>query len=113
MFVTEGCSRFEHQYDPDRTLWRSFEVVSRSRVFIAGTAPDVVHGPRTLFISTTDGLADVVSERRYGSVQQLCMIDCLAGSDFRLAIEASGSDQETRRRNSWGRRCTRSGAAKW
>jgi hypothetical protein len=83
MFVTEGCSRFEHQLDPDRTLWRTFEVLTRSRVFVARTAPGIVNGPRTLFISTADGLADAISEERYGSVQQLCLIDCLAGSDLR------------------------------
>lgn len=83
MFVTEGSSRFEHQMDPDTTLWRTFEVLTRSRVFVARTTPDTGNGTRTLFISTADGLADVISERRYGRVQQLCMIDCLAGSDLR------------------------------
>lgn len=82
MFVTEGCSRYEHQFDPDRTLWRAFEVVEGSRIFVARTAPSIDNGPRTLFISTADGLADAISEQCYGSVQHLYMIDCLAGPDL-------------------------------
>lgn len=83
MFVTEGCSRFEHQLDPDRTLWRTVEVVAGTRVFVARTAPSIDNGPRTLFISSADGLADAISESSYGGVQHLCMIDGFVGPDLR------------------------------
>lgn len=83
MFVTEGISRFEHQFDPLLTRWSSVELEARSKLFVARTAEHRSGAARNLLISSADALSDAIVGKCFGTVQQICVVGGLDEADLR------------------------------
>lgn len=81
MFVTQGIGRHELQFEPDRTLWNTIEIVQGTHVHLARTVYGGSRTTRLILLCSSEALFRAVAGQVFGEVEELWSLGRLCSGD--------------------------------